>query len=87
VRAGGFWRAFLLSVLGRSLALTAGYLTAPTFWAVVQVQLATTMAPVTSLGFHWGGREAPATFAETGPAPRAIAAVALGAPGWPVGDG
>jgi hypothetical protein len=89
VRAGGFWRAFLLAALGNALAITAGYLTAPTFWALVPVQLAL-MAPATSLAFRWGAptRSGPAPSAAAPPPAPAAAqtgTVALGAPGCPIG--
>jgi hypothetical protein len=58
--ARGFWKALLLSALGNAAAVAAGYYTAPTFWAILPVQLAT-MSLGASFGLHWpGGREADA---------------------------
>jgi hypothetical protein len=89
VRGGGFWRAFLLSVLGQSLALTAGYLTAPTFWAIVPVQFAT-IAPGTSVGLRWGApspRGLDVTVLDSPPGPHGPGAVSLGAPRCLLEDG
>lgn len=52
--SGARWKAFLLSMVGHAAALTVGYLAAPSYWAVLPVQLAT-MSAGTSLGLHWGG--------------------------------
>lgn len=52
--SGAYWKAFLLSMVGHAAALAVGYFTAPNYWAVLPVQLAT-MSAGTSLGLHWGG--------------------------------
>jgi hypothetical protein len=58
--ARGFWKALLLSAIGNAAAVVAGYYTAPAFWAILPVQLAT-MSLGASFGLHWGeGREAEA---------------------------
>lgn len=51
---GAGWKAYLLALVGHAAALVAGYLTAPSFWALVPVQLAT-MSAGSSVGLHWGG--------------------------------
>lgn len=56
--SGAYWKAFLLSLVGHAAALMVGYLAAPSYWAVLPVQLAT-MSPGTSLGLHWGPRARP----------------------------
>lgn len=79
--SGAYWKAFLLSMVGHAAALMVGYLSAPNFWAVLPVQLAT-MSAGTSLGLHWGGardrgpdveaRRRPPTPHEEAPAPVAF---------------
>ncbi len=52
---GAHWKAFLLSLVGHAAALMVGYFTAPNYWAMLPVQLAT-MSTGTSFGLHWGPR-------------------------------
>lgn len=63
---GAPWKAFLLSLVGHALALGVGYRLAPSYWAILPVQLAT-MSAATSFGLHWGHTPA-------GPSPAADAA-------------
>ncbi len=73
--SGAYWKAFLLSVVGHAAALMVGYVTAPNYWAVLPVQLAT-MSAGTSLGLHWGGgrERGPDVEARREPAPARAAA-------------
>lgn len=52
---GAYWKAFLLSLVGHAASLMVGYFTAPNYWSMLPVQLAT-MSAGTSFGLHWGGR-------------------------------
>jgi hypothetical protein len=50
---GAPWKAFLLSLVGHAIALGVGYGVAPSYWAILPVQVAT-MSAATSFGLHWG---------------------------------
>lgn len=57
--AGALWKAVLLAAAGQAAALATGYATAPHFWLILPVQLAT-VSLGTSFGLHWGPHAVPA---------------------------
>jgi hypothetical protein len=57
--AGSTWTALLLATIGDAVAIGAGLLAAPQFWVTLPVQLLA-VAVGTTVGLHWGPRDAEA---------------------------